>query len=1163
MNYVQSGSFVGEVLDNRELNRIRCVGFRSHLGFNKCVIDPVDDAFILAHPHPGYNSFRRVKPGFRAVNKAMMRYDSLLPHHTTAFNNPEGVARAFNLTRQLLSYASDCRVKSLHEVKMNLNGAGGPSYDKLRDKRVKDLLQQPDIVEDIILHWRNAHIEWYADYWKCSGKEELLNEEKVEAGDNRSITFQDFTARISAMMLIQDACESMSAQPGRGWSYVGFDRTHGGWRAFAEKLMQRWAWFLEYDFSKWDSRVMIFLMIVDMWLTWVSLRKEDQTPDNLARFAYQYASLSHSLVIMPNGQILYVPGGNKSGFAGTSYLNTRVHMFVLVYILGELCDRHGITYDIGWLNLNVGPAIYSDDGLLGGSSDLEELILRESSSIPLWFQLETSKIGFLLKDGKWKFSRSLEGLTFIGGIFTMTHFGWGHGFSVNRVLSSLVRDDPGFEPFDLWAKRMSLYTLLYLYPERELCRLRLQEILDEAYTSGNHLSFNTAIPTQHDLYVFWHGLECPWEPLSAMALAGLAETFNVGLHLAGFPDSMKNPGPSNWNAYWLVEMRLYPELFHIMCKLPNKRPLEHKMENEKIIEIIPARPKKQRKRRGRRAPPGKEIVIVPGAGIRPRPSPIRREIALENRIARSAKAMHNGGAGGHQKLGGGKRVMRNEYLQTLVDPENFPGVRFPDRYNKKTSVYQGLVDFNVNIFTGADGNDGQQIEPPGYFLTILRPSIVHPVLSYVPAEVGLNSQDAAAWMSVHVTEQSDNTGVYPVSFDTSTCAGNSAAMVLTPNVVYNLKGEWFWNDQDFAMPMFSGELAEVGTFYGAPWATINSGGHANVLISCMTDLMVDPTDGGDGTGLQARLISQLGTTAWATMTPNYYSNTYTATSDHYNYTLMYATIDASTIMNAADSSTQFTIGQPGVGVQFQYLPYDGGQSYEQDVTLLSVRVTYEPVNGETSVITARFEPEDFQDLPELENIVDKYRCISGEMWQSNTASDLNCGGNISALSYGGGQAPTILGLTTYTKIGQVPEGFSGPFKTGTFSWLKFDNESDMNFRGLSPVKIWDHPWIVGAGIATSSIGTVGLLKCRCVLNYEFVTSHRITVSAYSPVAPWKIDHANMMLRDFKTSMENPFHFSQIGSYLKKAVSWGADAASWVGNNASWLGPAAAAGLALL
>jgi hypothetical protein len=544
-----------------------------------------------------------------------------------------------------------------------------------------------------------------------------------------------------------------------------------------------------------------------------------------------------------------------------------------------------------------------------------------------------------------------------------------------------------------------------------------------------------------------------------------------------------------------------------------------------------------------------------------RPKAIFRAIAAEERQSLATKT------GGKQLLRANRRNMRNEYLQCLVDPENHPGVRYPDKFCKQSATYQGLVDFGIQCFKGNDGAGGTEIEPAGFFFSVLRPSIIHPVMAYIPTVVGVTAQGDNAWMTVQVTEQSDDTGIFPVSQNTSTDSASSAAMILTPTTIYNLKGEFYWNDQDFSMPMFLGELTDVGVYYGAPWATYNGAGNAKLLVVVCTDLIVDPSGGTDDFGLFVRAVGPAGATSWVQMLGNYFSNPFSATSNTLNYSIMYANITVSSLMNTVDDAN-YVIGQPGIGIQFQYLPNDSGVSYEQACTLTSVKITYEPSTSDNPITSARFVPQDFQDQAELENIVDQYRCVSASMWQQCTASDLTNGGTITACSYKGGQSPMQLGMTNYVGISQIPEAYAGAFKLGTYSIWMPSNERDMNFRNLNPVTIWDHPFIVGSGISesagTSEIPT-GLVKLRAVMNYEFTTKSRLTAQAQSPVAPWQIDHANIVLaaREFKTSMENPLHWAAIRNVLKKAVDWGKDASSWVGNNMSWIGPAAMAGAALL
>jgi hypothetical protein len=165
-----------------------------------------------------------------------------------------------------------------------------------------------------------------------------------------------------------------------------------------------------------------------------------------------------------------------------------------------------------------------------------------------------------------------------------------------------------------------------------------------------------------------------------------------------------------------------------------------------------------------------------------------------------------------------------------------------------------------------------------------------------------------------------------------------------------------------------------------------------------------------------------------------------------------------------------------------------------------------------------------------------------------------------------------LDLFDYDTIAQVPGAYAGKFNKGTYSIWVPSNDNDMLMREFYDyTKVWEFPFIVVSGIyqvpdnadGSPGVPPSGALKIRTCFNYEYITWSRTMVTSLSPQAPWKILHANNMLRGFKTSMENPLHWAAIKNVLNKAKGWAEDAFGWFNNNKEWILPAAAGVATLL
>jgi len=207
--------------------------------------------------------------------------------------------------------------------------------------------------------------------------------------------------------------------------------------------------------------------------------------------------------------------------------------------------------------------------------------------------------------------------------------------------------------------------------------------------------------------------------------------------------------------------------------------------------------------------------------------------------------------------------------------------------------------------------------------------------------------------------------------------------------------------------------------------------------------------------------------------------------------------------------------------------------------------------------TNRFVAVDFPDQPVYAETIDKYRVVSSSSWIEYQGSDLNNGGQHAALYYAGGRSPFSNGLWNYSSVAQTPGSYQGGLRYGSYSIWKPSDPRDMLFRELNPEERWRLPYIVHAGL----VGTpdqVNSLRLRVPTNIEFMSTSQLY--NYKRCLPnvAKIEHANILLRDFPTSMENPSHWQAIKDALSKAVGVAKGFGKWVVDNKSWLVPAGAA-----
>jgi len=519
-----------------------------------------------------------------------------------------------------------------------------------------------------------------------------------------------------------------------------------------------------------------------------------------------------------------------------------------------------------------------------------------------------------------------------------------------------------------------------------------------------------------------------------------------------------------------------------------------------------------------------------------------------------------------------RRGKTNDYVQTLVDPEHFRGVKVPDAFCRKTATYAAILDFESPMFGAEDGLAGAQLEPIGTFATVFRPSVNAPCLVYSPDQVENSPTGGQSRVGMIVAQQNNSVGLWPLSIDNGPSLNDSAStMAILPGSTVNIKGDWFWEDQNFTVPSFAG-TGPGGPFFGFPFCLADASDEPQATFSvCISsNCPADPTNGGTVNGLFVRAVSTLGVTSYVQLTPTMTGNFCTLMA------LVPVGGVCNSITNSDNTMTDTWLGLPGLGFQLFWNPdfTESGLTGLVDVplTLNSVSVMSSKLSAQVNPVAPRFRSMEYEDQEILDQMIDRYRVVSASLWAENTASTLQDGGIIGAVSYRGGESPMELGFLNYSTLSQTPEAYTGAFRNGSYSIWRPVNETDILLRQNDNSNIWQYPSIICTGVyqlgikdgaALNTANFVGALKIRIACNFEYITTSRTATTDFSPVAPWKIAHAAFMLRDFKTSMENPIHVATIRNFLKRAIAWGADATSWINNNKSWLAPAAGAALALI
>lgn len=592
-----------------------------------------------------------------------------------------------------------------------------------------------------------------------------------------------------------------------------------------------------------------------------------------------------------------------------------------------------------------------------------------------------------------------------------------------------------------------------------------------------------------------------------------------------------------------------------------QRPPRNRGKSQTTTTTVVKTQNANRGRRGRAK--GKQVVVYEN---RP-PRPMRTEIIHDNVDTAVGHA--------HQKRRrGARRKTENPYLATLVDPEKFVGVRFPDEFGQETATFPGLINFDCPVFGTADSASGGELEAPGTFFVVLRPTLEHPVLTYQRDDTGIGGGPVPSITSI-ISSQNSRSGLYPLTPGSAT-ASNDGSMVLNPGDNVNLKGEYGWDDQPFTVPMFEGTDTNGDSFFGFPviWCDNSNTPSTQFIITVHTDSNYDLSNSSDGvSGLFVEAFTESGSTpsGGLQLVP------VTCIAGSSNQHLPNAYTGQFSVASLCKNTTgggfhDAFIPHPGVGFRMSYPANSVGLTGQQigPVGIISVTIRQLILSvGHSPVapIAARWVANEFAEYGIVAPSVDRYRMVSAMMWGKCVAPTLNDGGQLAACLYGGGASPMELDIIDYATLAQVPNAYDGEFNKGCYVIWKPSNESDMLFRFNGAEDPWEFPTIALAGVYVLPAGgsTTSVLRIRCAMNFEYITKYRITTTEPSPVNPALIRDAHRYIdRNFKIAQENPLHWSDVQRAVASAAGYVGKAAGWAYSNRSWLIPAAttAAGLFL-
>lgn len=158
---------------------------------------------------------------------------------------------------------------------------------------------------------------------------DILKAEKAKTRC-RLITGAPVDLAVLGSRLYEDQNDKFTSIHTHFHSQLGMSKFHRGWHRLAEKFRGRRK-IVEADAKQWDSGMRGRLLAAIYRMRWNALRPEDRTWANLARHELYKRELINSIVLLQDGSLWAVNGGNKSGSVNTAHDNTLGHIIICMY----------------------------------------------------------------------------------------------------------------------------------------------------------------------------------------------------------------------------------------------------------------------------------------------------------------------------------------------------------------------------------------------------------------------------------------------------------------------------------------------------------------------------------------------------------------------------------------------------------------------------------------------------------------------------------------------------------------------------------------------------------------------------------------------------------------------------------------------------------------
>jgi len=446
------------------------------------------------------SAFQRIRSTHFGANKGILKYSG--PLGPPAFPMEQLSEARWLMYRMYAPYERTCEVISEDEVTLKLDSHCGYEYRSLGFKNKGEVLKNPHAKKEVEESW------YYPDHpsiFKCSFKDgELLKKKKVESNDGRVFIVADIKFLYAQTRLFHNVHELLVklSQDPKFPLKIGFCFQHGGFSRLME-ILRSFNFIVEGDVSKWDSSMWEFVTFFVIYPLLTRLFKPNHY---CSQEEYEWRTwhisndCTHSIIVMPSGQVLVKHRGNPSGHLLTGDFNCIWHHFnqCLIYVLAD--KQQDLKRDQWWL--------LGDDHIFG--TNTEEIANFENR------RLVYDGMGSELNKEKDLVSNSVLGHTFLG--FT-AQYDAKYGrivpvFNIEKALCSALKPGGSVTPALRYARLTGLRILTIFSPGYDLIKCLARRCYESGYVideptdvEAEMVKFLLSWPSDEVIERLWLGFE--------------------------------------------------------------------------------------------------------------------------------------------------------------------------------------------------------------------------------------------------------------------------------------------------------------------------------------------------------------------------------------------------------------------------------------------------------------------------------------------------------------------------------------------------------------------------------------------------------------------------------------------------------------------------------